>query len=301
MPQISLKYIIDFFKDKSIITTTTRSNILELFQLSDEKCGQSFNDFIDLLMFVIDSNYDVNTLSNKKNYIYTVVDDIINYIQDTQLIINKPKIISSIKNNELTQDIILILAYIFDINILIHENNILKAYYFSEKYNKYRNTIIFKVESDPATGAEYYKLLINQDKLIFNSKNDKNLEELLTKEYIIPIGFITNKTFNYNNDKNRLINDRIITEIFIIKNVLEVKDVQQSKINDNLNESKKVETKKNESKKVDTKKVEIINTLVIEKEDLTHNSDSEKDNKICDNLIDYTNMNYVDELESDDD
>ena len=101
--------------------------------------------------------------------------------------------------------------------------------------------------------------------------------------------------------KNRLINDRIITEIFIIKNVLEVKDVQQSKINDNLNESKNVETKKNESKKVDTKKVEIINTLVIEKEDLTHNSDSEKDNKICDNLIDYTNMNYVDELESDDD
>jgi hypothetical protein len=294
MPQISLKYIIDFFKDKSIITTTTRSNILELFQLSDEKCGQSFNDFIDLLMFVIDSNYDVNILSNKKNYIYTIVDDIINYIMDTQLIINKPKIISSIKNNELTQDIILILAYIFDINILIHENNILKAYYFSEKYNRYRNTIIFKVESDPATGVEYYKLLINQDKLIFNSKNDKNLEELLTKEYIIPIGFISNKTFSYNNDKNRLINDRIITEIFVIKNVLEVKDVQQSRINDNMIETKKVDKKV--ELKIDTKKVDIV-----EKEDLTHNSDSERDNKISDNLIDYTQMNYVDGLESDDD
>jgi len=292
MPQISLKYIIDFFKDKSIIATKSRSNILELFQLSDEKCGQSFNDFIDLLMFVIDSNYDVNTLSNKKNYIYTVVDDIINYIQDTQLIINKPKIISSIKNNELTPDIILILSFIFDINILIHENNILKAYYFSEKYNKYRNTIIFKVESDPATGVEYYKLLINQDKLIFNYF-DKNLEELLIKEYIIPIGFIPNKTFSYNNDKNRLINDRIITEIFIIKNILEVKDVQQSKINDNLNENKKIEPKKVESKKVEPMKVE--------NEDLTHNSDSEKDNKISENLIDYTNMNYVDELESDED
>lgn len=299
MPQISLKYIIDFFKDKSIITTTSRSNILELFQLSDEKCGQSFNDFIDLLMFVIDSNYDVNTLSNKKNYIYTVVDDIINYIQDTQLIINKPKIISSIKNNELTQDIILILAYVFDINILIHENNILKAYYFSEKYNKYRNTIIFKVESDPATGIEYYKLLINQDKLIFNYF-DKNLEELLTKEYIIPIGFISNKTFSYNNDKNRLINDRIITEIFVIKNVLEVKDVQQSKINDNLNETKKVDPKKVDLKKVDPKKVE-PKQVQVEKEDLTHNSDSEKDNKISENLIDYANMNYVDELESDED
>ena len=42
--------------------------------------------------------YDLNTLSNKKNYIHTIVDDIINYIQDTQLLINKPKIISQIKN-----------------------------------------------------------------------------------------------------------------------------------------------------------------------------------------------------------
>ena len=142
MPQISLKYIIDFFKDKSIISNTIRSNILELFQLSDEKCNQSFNDFIDLLMFVIDSNYDLNTMSNKKNYLLTIIDDIIKYVEDTQLLINKPKIISNIKNNELTQDIILILAYIFDINILIHENNILKAYYFSEKYNKYRNTVL---------------------------------------------------------------------------------------------------------------------------------------------------------------
>lgn len=282
MPQISLKYIIDFFKDKSIITTTTRSNILELFQLSDEKCGQSFNDFIDLLMFVIDENYDINTLSNKKNYMYTIIDDIINYIQDTQLLINKPKVISSIKNNELSQDIILLLTYIFDINILIHENNILKAYYFSQKYNKYRNTIIFKVESDPATGIDYYKLLINEDKFIFNLRNDKNLEELLKKEYIIPIGFISNKLFNYNNDINSLINDRSISEIFVIKNILEVKDVVNGKV-------EKVVVKEDLNVKVEKGEVEH-----------THNSDSEKDNNINDNLIDYTKMKFIDELESDD-
>jgi hypothetical protein len=277
MPQISLKYIIDFFKDKSIVSNTIRSNILELFQLSDEKCNQSFNDFIDLLMFVIDSNYDLNTMSNKKNYILTIIDDIIKYVEDTQLLINKPKIISNIKNNELTQDIILILAYIFDINILIHENNILKAYYFSEKYNKYRNTVLFKVEQDPTNGSEYYKLLIDQDKFIFNL-NDKNLKELLTKEYIIPIGFIPNKVFNYNEDKNKLINDRIINEIFVIKQVLEVHD-------------KDVEGKREvECKRELKSKIEV------------ENSDSDNDNQISDlGMIDYTNMKYVDGLESDND
>ena len=118
MTRITLKFIIDFFADKSIVTTNTKSNILELFQYSDEKCEKKFNDFIDLIMFIIDPEYDINTLSNKKNYLHTIVDDIINYIQDTQLLINKPKVISQIKNNELSQDIILLIAYIFDLNII---------------------------------------------------------------------------------------------------------------------------------------------------------------------------------------
>jgi hypothetical protein len=48
------------------------SNIIELFQYSDEKCEKKFNDFLDLILFVIDKDYDINTLSNKKNYILTV-------------------------------------------------------------------------------------------------------------------------------------------------------------------------------------------------------------------------------------
>jgi hypothetical protein len=176
MSKITLKYIIDFFVDKSIITTNTKSNILELFQYSDEKCEKKFNDFIDLIMFVIDIDYDINALANKKNYLLTIITDIINYIQDTQLVINKPKIISQIKNNELSQDIILIIAYIFDLNIIIHENNILKVYYFSEKYNKYRNTILFKVESDVTDGTEFY----NVDFSIAKHKDSKYPETYLT-------------------------------------------------------------------------------------------------------------------------
>jgi hypothetical protein len=65
---ITLKFIIDFFTDKSIVSTVVKSNILELFQVSDEKCEKKFNDFIDLIMFIIDKDYDINTLSNKKNY-----------------------------------------------------------------------------------------------------------------------------------------------------------------------------------------------------------------------------------------
>ena len=104
MSRITLKYIIDFFADKSIIPTHNKSNILELFQFSDEKCEKKFNDFVDLIMFIIDKDYDINILSNKKNYLHTIVTDIINYIQDTQLLINKPKVISQIKNNELSKD-----------------------------------------------------------------------------------------------------------------------------------------------------------------------------------------------------
>jgi len=276
MSRITLKYIIDFFADKSIITTQAKSNILELFQFSDEKCEKKFNDFIDLIMFIIDKDYDINTLSNKKNYMHTIVSDIINYIQDTQLLINKPKVISQIKNNELSQDIILIIAYIFDINIIIHENNILKVHYFSEKYNKYRNTVIFKVEHDATDGTEYYKLLIDNEELLFNYFS-KNLAELLGKEYIIPIGFIPNKTFAYNDIPEKLINDRSILEIFVNKQVLEVKDAQnktdQNKIEVNI-------TSKNESKK----------------------EESEDELNIDDKLmLDYTNMQYNDGLESDSD
>ena len=281
MSRITLKYIIDFFADKSIITTQAKSNILELFQFSDEKCEKKFNDFIDLIMFIIDKDYDINTLSNKKNYMHTIVSDIINYIQDTQLLINKPKVISQIKNNELSQDIILIIAYIFDINIIIHENNILKVHYFSEKYNKYRNTVIFKVEHDATDGTEYYKLLIDNEELLFNYFS-KNLAELLGKEYIIPIGFIPNKTFAYNEDPEKLINDRSILEIFVNKQVLEVKDAQN----------------KTDQHKTDQNKIEVNITLKNE----SKKEESEDELNIDDKLmLDYTNMQYNDGLESDSD
>ena len=278
MTRITLNFIIDFFTDKSNITNKSKSNILDLFQYSDEKCEKKFNDFIDLIMFIIDENYDINALSNKKNYLHTIMDDIINYIQDTNLLINKPKIISQIKNNELSQDTILLIAFIFDINIIIHENNILKVYYFSEKYNKYRNTIIFKVDQDPTDGTEYFKLMINNDKLIFNY-SDKNFEELLNKEYIIPIGFIPNKTFNFNDDKSKLINDRQISDIFINKQVLEIKDSKEESKNKN-----------------DTN----TNTNDNDANDTTNNSDDDNDNKMNEKLIlDYTNMNFANDLESD--
>jgi hypothetical protein len=275
MAKITLNFIIDFFTDKSIITTKVKSNILEFFQLSDEKCEKKFNDFIDLLMFVIDKDYDINILSNKKNYLYTITDDIINYIQDTNLIINKPKIISQIKNNEMSQDIILLMAYIFDINILVHENNILKTYYFSERFNKYRNTILFKVEQDVTDGTEYYKLLINNDKFIFNGI-DKNLRSVLEKEYIIPIGFIPNKSFCYNEDENHIVNDRSISEIFITKQVLEIKENERDNI-------KSVEKE-------------------VPKDSVSINSDSDTNPNMTDKLMmDYTNMNFDAGLESDDD
>jgi hypothetical protein len=282
MTRITLKFIIDFFADKSIVTTNTKSNILELFQYSDEKCEKKFNDFIDLIMFIIDPEYDINTLSNKKNYLHTIVDDIINYIQDTQLLINKPKVISQIKNNELSQDIILLIAYIFDLNIIIHENNILKVYYFSEKYNKYRNTILFKVEHDATDGTEYYKLLINNDKFIFNNIS-KDLQELLTKEYIIPIGFIPNKSFNINDDPTKLINDRLISEIFINKQVLEIKEVTHTQHIQPKLENERENERENKQKMVD----------------ISDNSDD--DNKLDEKLMpDYTKMQYIDDLESDD-
>jgi hypothetical protein len=279
MTRITLKFIIDFFSDKSIITTKNKSNIMELFQYSDEKCEKKFNDFLDLILFVIDKDYDINTLSNKKNYLLTIKDDIINFIQDTQLLINKPKVISQIKNNDLTQDIILLITYIFDINIIIHENNILKVSYFSEKFNKYRNTIILKVEQDVTDGTEYYKLLINNEKFLFNN-NDKVLNNVLDKEYIIPIGFIPNKSFEMNNDKFKLINDRSISEIFINKQVLEIKDAKEENIKDE--ETNKENTKVNNDK--------------------INDSDSDYDNNINDKLLlDYTKMQYNAELESDDD
>jgi hypothetical protein len=287
MERVSLKFIIDFFTDKSIVTTIPKSNILELFQYSDEKCEKKFNDFIDLILFIIDSDYDLNAMSNKKNYLHTIKDDIINYIQDSQLLINKPKIISQIKNNDLTQDIILLICYIFDINIIIHENNILKVYYFSEKFNKYRNTILLKVEQDDTDGTEYYKLLLNNDQFMFN-KNDKNLIELLEKEFIIPIGFIPNKTFSFTDDKYKLINDRLVSEIFMIKQILEVKDASR----ENKKDHNSVEGN-NHDKQSNTNKV------------LTDDDDDDDIYKVNDDnakyMMDYTNMNYEDELESDDD
>jgi hypothetical protein len=286
MTRITLKFIIDFFSDKSIITTKNKSNIMELFQYSDEKCEKKFNDFLDLILFVIDKDYDINTLSNKKNYLLTIKDDIINFIQDTQLLINKPKVISQIKNNDLTQDIIFLITYIFDINIIIHENNILKVSYFSEKFNKYRNTIILKVEQDVTDGSEYFKLLINNEKFLFNN-NDKVLNDVLDKEYIIPIGFIPNKSFEINNDKFKLINDRSISEIFINKQVLEIKDAKEENIKDE-------ETNK-ENTSVNNDKRKVNN-------DKTNDSDSDYDNNINDKLLlDYTKMQYNAELESDDD
>jgi hypothetical protein len=242
-------------------------------------------------MFVIDKDYDINTLSNKKNYLYTITDDIINYIQDTNLIINKPKIISQIKNNEMSQDIILLIAYIFDINILIHENNILTCIFFSVKFNKYRNTIILKVESNPIDGTEYYKLLIDNDQFLFNKSSNKFME-LLEKEYKIPIGFIPNKNFEYNDNPQKLINDRKISEVFVIKQILEIKDSKDEvgkgdKKNENKN-NKNDEIKLEEEHEEDDVKMESV-----------ENSDSEGNTKMdLKYMMDYTKMQCDDGLES---
>jgi len=285
---ITLKFIIDFFTDKSIVSTVVKSNILELFQVSDEKCEKKFSDFLDLLMFIIDPKYDENILAHKKNYLYTVKDDIINYIQDSKLVINKPKVISQIKNNDLTQDIMLILAYIFDINILIHENNILTCIYFSVKFNKYRNTILLKVESDPTDGTEYYKLLIDNEQFLFN-KTSKKFMELLEKEYKIPIGFIPNKNFEYNEDPQKLINDRKISEVFVNKQILEIKNSKDEVNNGDKNN-----------------KIDLESEIKLEKDDdeiqmEAANSDSEGNNKMdLKYMQDYTTLQYNDGLESDD-
>jgi hypothetical protein len=289
---ITLKFIIDFFTDKSIVSTVVKSNILEIFQVSDEKCEKKFGDFLDLLMFIIDPKYDENTLANKKNYLYTIKDDIINYIQDSKLVINKPKVISQIKNNDLTQDIMLILAYIFDINILIHENNILTCIYFSVKFNKYRNTILLKVESDPTDGTEYYNLLIDNEQFLFN-KTSKKFMELLEKEYKIPIGFIPNKNFEYNEDPQKLINDRKISEVFVNKQILEIKN------------SKDEVNNRYKNNKIDLEseiKLEDAEDNQDEIQMEAANSDSEGNNKMdLKYMQDYTTLQYNDGLESDDD
>jgi hypothetical protein len=282
---ITLKFIIDFFADKSIVSNVVKSNILEIFQVSDEKCEKKFNDFIDMLMFIIDPKYDENTLANKKNYLYTIKDDIINYIQDSKLVINKPKVISQIKNNDLTQDIMLILSYIFDINILIHENNILTCIYFSLKFNKYRNTIILKVESDPIDGTEFLKLLIDNDQFLFNKTSSKFME-LLEKEYKIPIGFIPNKNFEYNTDPTKLINDRKISEVFVNKQILEIKDKKEE-----INKGENFINLENEESEKDTE---------IKMDDV--DSDSDGNNKMNEKyMLDYTKLKYNHELESDGD
>jgi hypothetical protein len=282
---ITLKFIIDFFADKSIVSNVVKSNILEIFQVSDEKCEKKFNDFIDMLMFIIDPKYDENTLANKKNYLYTIKDDIINYIQDSKLVINKPKVISQIKNNDLTQDIMLILAYIFDINILIHENNILTCIYFSLKFNKYRNTIILKVESDPIDGTEFLKLLIDNDQFLFNKTSSKFME-LLEKEYKIPIGFIPNKNFEYNEDPAKLINDRKISEVFVNKQILEIKDTKEE-----INKGENFINLENEESEKDTE---------IKMDDV--DSDSDGNNRMNEKyMLDYTKLKYNNELESDGD
>ena len=106
------------------------------------------------------------------------------------------------------------------------------------------------------------------------------LNEVLDKEYIIPIGFIPNKSFEINNDKLKLINDRSISEIFINKQVLEIKDAKEENIKDE--ETNKENTKVNNDK--------------------INDSDSDYDNNINDKLLlDYTKMQYNAELESDDD
>jgi hypothetical protein len=135
---------------------------------------------------------------------------------------------------------------------------------------------LFKVEQDVTDGTEYYKLLINNDKFIFNGM-DKNMRSLLEKEYIIPIGFIPNKSFGYNEDKNHIVNDRSIGEIFITKQVLEIKENEKS----------------HEVLGVKSDEKEIQRDVV--------DSDSDTNPNITDKYMDYTNMNFDAGLESDDD
>ena len=106
---------------------------------------------------------------------------------------------------------------------------------------------------------------------------DKNMRSLLEKEYIIPIGFIPNKSFGYNEDKNHIVNDRSIGEIFITKQVLEIKENERS----------------NEVLGVKSDEKEIQRDVV--------DSDSDTNPNMTDKYMDYTNMNFDAGLESDDD
>ena len=107
---------------------------------------------------------------------------------------------------------------------------------------------------------------------------DKNMRSVLEKEYIIPIGFIPNKSFGYNEDKNHIVNDRSIGEIFITKQVLEIKENERS----------------NEVLGVKSDEKEVHRDVA--------DSDSDTNPNMTDKLMmDYTNMNFDAGLESDDD
>jgi hypothetical protein len=104
------------------------------------------------------------------------------------------------------------------------------------------------------------------------------MQELLTKEYIIPIGFIPNKTFSYNDNPEKLINDRSILEIFVNKQVLEVKDVHKTE---------------------NIQKAENINVHKVEEtKEESDNDEPSLNDKL---MVDYTNMQFNDGLESDSD
>lgn len=189
---LSIKYLINLFDDTSNQQINSNNNlIIENKLLVDSYQSIMIDDIItfDHLIKMIVIAYS-NQLSVTDDKIKQIKKNIRNKIMKTEIDIGKKKkyITSLDTSTDVTNELILLLSYYFDINIILYNpfTKLSKCFYFDNFMDKDLPFIIIKEMKNLISTKNHYELIKNQHEFIF-SYNDLLIQELIKGIFIIGI------------------------------------------------------------------------------------------------------------------
>ena len=196
---LTIKYLINMLNEH--VELNINRQVLLIDSYSSIKFNYDIN--IDILLYILLIAYkNIKYSIDQSNY-KIIIDkeilektklDIIKYLSKSiDIIIKKSKDII-FSNNIITNEIILILTYYFNINLIIYnsQSQISKCYYYENILDKELPFIIIKELNNN------YELLVSNNKYIFEF-NHPIINELINNIYIV--GFDKNKKLELSKDK----------------------------------------------------------------------------------------------------
>lgn len=189
---------------------------ITFFEFVNENLNQLLSCFllIDCRILPIINKTDLNRYYFNKEELESYKSKLIKILEDESILLednyifNRKKLISLVMANNYNNELILFLAYYYNVNIIIYYDdiNIFKLYYPESSYDTSKNCIFLKYLEDYYTNIYSYQLLYENNTFVISGDNFI----IHNKDLLYPIGFEENKQFIISDSLKSIKDDNLL-------------------------------------------------------------------------------------------